>query len=95
MQTILATLILLCLTNVTIGQEHSFDTTFTSKKHTLHISTKDLNSNFALLTSSYALRKALQDTIDSRGLANIKFPDFNKDGYADILLSYFGNNPTY
>jgi hypothetical protein len=95
MQTILATLILLCLTNLTIAQSHSFDTIFTSNKHPLHVSTKDLDSNFALLTSTYASVTALRDTIESTGLADIDFPDFNNDGYADILLSYFGNNPTY
>ena len=95
MQTILTTFLVFCFTNLTIAQNLSFDTTFKSNKQTLHISTKHLDSNFALLTSSYASRIALRDTIDSRGLADIEFPDFNKDGYADILLSYFGNNPTY
>ena len=95
MRTILTTLILICLTNLTIAQDHSFDTTFKSNKQALHFSIKDLDSNFALLTSTYASRIALHDTIDSRGLASIHFPDFNNDTYADILISYLGNNPTY
>src|SRR5688572_28516493 len=95
MRTISITLILFCLTNLTIAQDLSFDTTFTSNKHTLHISTKDIDSNFVLLTSTYASQTALRDTIESGGLADIEFPDFNNDGFADILLSYLGNNPTY
>lgn len=95
MRTILTILILICLTNLTIAQDHSFDTAFKSNKQAFHFSVKDLDSNFALLTSTYASRIALRDTIDSRGLASIDFPDFNNDDYADILISYLGNNPTY
>ena len=95
MQTFSTILLLICLTNFAVGQSYSFDTTFISNKHKLHISTKDLNEKSVLLTATYALKSALHDTIEHQGLADIKFPDLNKDGYSDILLSYFGNNPTY
>jgi len=95
MRAIITTFFLLCLANATIAQSHSFDTAFKSNKQILHFSIKDLDSNFALLTSTYASRIALRDTIDSRGLAFIDFPDFNNDGYADILIDYLGNNSTY
>jgi hypothetical protein len=95
MRTILLTLILLCLSRLVIGQNHLYDTIFTSNKNVVQISTKDLDSRHVLLYSTYDSRKALRDTIESEGLADIKFPDFNNDGNPDILLSYFGNNPTY
>ena len=95
MQTILTTFFLLCLTNLAVAQSHSFDTAFKINNQTVHISAKDLDSNFVVMTSTYASRTVLRDTIDSRGLADIEFPDFNKDGNVDILLTYFGNNPTY
>ena len=95
MRTTLMTLLLLNLATVTIAQIPSFDTTYKINKQTLRISTKVLDSNFVLLNSKYASRIALHDTIDGVGLGNIEFPDFDNDGYPDILLTYFGNNPTY
>ena len=95
MKKILTTFILFFFSISAIAQNRSFDTTFKNHNQALQVAIKDLDSNVALLTSSYASRPALLDTIDGRGLANIKFPDFNKDGYADILLNYYGNNSTY
>ena len=95
MRTILTTFLFLNLTALTVAQSHSVDTTFKINNQTLHISTKDIDSNLVLLNSSYVNQNALHDTIDGPGLANIEFPDFNNDDYPDILLTYYGNNPTY
>jgi hypothetical protein len=95
MRTILITLLLLNLTALTVAQNHSLDTTFKINKQVLHVSADDIDSKFVLIKSSYASQIALCDTIDAVGLANIEFPDFNNDSYPDILITYFGNNPTY
>ena len=47
-----------------------------------------------LTTTSGTLTNDI-DTIERGGLAYIKYPDFNKDGNADILIDYYGNNSTY
>lgn len=95
MRAIITTIFIFILTNPTIAQNHLFDTTFSSNKHNLKVSTKSIDGNFVLLTSKYDSFLALRDTIDGGGLADVEFPDFNKDGYMDILLTYIGNNPTY
>ena len=94
MRTILTTFLFLNLTSLTVAQSHSVDTTFKINNQTLHISTKDIDSNLVLLNSSYVTQNALHDTINGAGLANIEFPDFNNDDYPDILLTYYGKNPT-
>ncbi len=86
---------LFCLINFANGQTRYRDTTITSNKIRLTICTKDLDSNLILLTSRTASHTVLSDTIDRIGLAEIIFTDFNKDSYFDIMLSYYGNNPTY
>lgn len=35
------------------------------------------------------------DTLDAGGLSYLKFPDLDKDGNKDIMLTYMGNNFTY
>ena len=95
MRAILTTLFLLYLSNITNAQNHSFDTTLQINKQTFHIATKDIDSEFVLLSCTCDLRTALNDTIDGGGLSDIEFPDFNKDGYPDIMLTYMGNNDSY
>jgi hypothetical protein len=72
------------------SQSHSFDTTMFINKKTFDIQTKDLNTNFVLLT----VNSELLDTLDSGGLSNLEFIDFNNDNNKDILVSYIANNPT-
>jgi len=95
MRTILTTLFLLSFSTNAISQNHFFDTTLKVNKQTFHIVTKDLDSDFVLLSCAYNLMTALNDTIDGGGLSDVEFPDFNKDGYPDIMLTYMGNNSTY
>jgi len=71
---------------------HNFDTTYTKNNQIFRISTEDFNEEFVLLLASHNSKPALTDTINSGGLANIEFPDFNKDGFPDIMLTYLGNN---
>lgn len=77
------------------AQNHSYDTTIKSHQSLLQISVRDIDSNVALLNATLGSQIALKDTIDGQGLADILFPDFNNDGYKDIMLVYFGNNPIY
>jgi hypothetical protein len=71
---------------------HYLDTTYTINNRTFRISTTDLSVEFVLLVASHNSEPALTDTINSAGLANIEFPDFNSDGYLDIKLTYLGNS---
>lgn len=71
---------------------HYFDTTYTINNRTFRISTTDLSDKFVLLVASHNTKPALTDTINSDGLANIEFPDFNRDGFPDIMMTYLGNN---
>ncbi|MBZ5855509.1 hypothetical protein [Flavihumibacter profundi] len=73
----------------------SLDTIFTSGKQTLHIQAKPINNNLVCLTATTGTFPALNDTVSGIGLANPEFPDFNKDGHPDILLTYTGKNNTY
>ena len=95
MKTVKMTLLFLLLTSFVYGQDSSFDTTLVNSKMTFQIKTKGINSNLLLLSSTSGSSTTLIDTIDSGGLRYIKHPDFNKDGNADILIDYYGNNSTY
>jgi hypothetical protein len=75
--------------------DHSLDTILINNKLEFHISVRDIDTDFALLSASYNNKAVLSDTIDSQGLAYFKFPDFDLDGNSDILFDYFGNNSTY
>ena len=81
--------------NVAFAQSHSFDTTLRCGKQLIRVSVKDLSDSITLLTATLGPRTVVIDSIDSRGLADFRFPDFDKDGYRDIMLSYFGNNTSY
>jgi len=89
------TIFFLLLTSFVYGQDHSFDTTFVNNKMTFQIKTKAISKDLLLLTSTSETSTTLIDTIDSGGLANIKYLDFNRDGNSDILTDYYGNNSTY
>lgn len=77
------------------AQEHNADTSFVINKQTFHFQTKDINTDQVTLTIFLNSKISKKDTLDAGGLADLKFPDFNKDGNKDILLTYMGNNFTY
>lgn len=83
------------LTNFVYGQGYLFDTLLINNQKTFQIKTKAISGDLVMLTSTLGTKIYVIDTIDSGGLANINFPDFDKDGNADILVSYMGNNSTY
>lgn len=95
MTTLKTTIFFHLLTTFVFGQNQSFDTTLVINKMTIQIKTKAINNDLLLLTSTCGAQTTLIDTIESRGLAYIKYPDFNKDGNPDILMDFFGNNSTY
>lgn len=72
------------------NQRHSFDTTMIINNQNFAIQTKDINEDFVLLT----VNSLLLDTLDSGGLLNLEFIDFNNDNNKDILVSFIANNPT-
>ncbi len=92
---IIHTIIFFLLTGFSYGQDISFDTILVNNKVSFLIKTKPIDSASLLLISTSGTQTTVIDTIQSDGLAYIKYPDFNKDGYADILIDYYGNNPTY
>ena len=77
--------------NLLFAQSQSFDTTLINNKKSFKIHTKEINDNLALLIMSYDSKIILSDTLFSKGLAGIEFPDFNKDNNSDILIRYIGN----
>jgi len=77
------------------GQEHNSDTSFVINKQTFKIQTREINSDHVTLTIYRNTKIITVDTVDAGGLSNLKFPDFNKDGNKDIMLTYMGNNFTY
>ena len=95
MKPLTLTFLLTLSANLFYAQANIFDTTLIINKQKISIRTKALNNEQRLLTSVCQSKTTLIDTIYTEGLAYIKYPDFNKDGYADILMDYFGNNSTY
>ena len=95
MKTTYLILIGLISANIMLGQIRPFDKLLVSKSSKIRIKARDLDSGFLLITASCNGRIALRDTIDNSGLQSIKYPDFNRDGYPDVLLSYTGNNNSY
>jgi len=83
------------LTAMTVAQNHYFDTTLSINNSKYQVQTKDINDDFITLTVFLNNKVISIDTIESAGLANIEFPDFNKDNNQDILLTYMGNNSIY
>jgi len=85
----------LLLTNFLYGQDNSFDTTLVNSKKSFKLKTKAISNDLLLLTATSGTSITLIDTIESGGLAYIKYPDLNKDGNTDILMDYYGNNSNY
>lgn len=95
MKIYLQILLSMILTINTFAQNHSIDTTLTINNKTYQILTSDINDDSLTLTVFRDSKKISIDTIESGGLANIEFPDFNKDNNPDIMLTYMGNNSIY
>lgn len=95
MASIKTTIFFLFLSSLAFGQGHSFDTALVNNQQSIRITVKALNNDLLRITSTSGVQSSIIDTIESNGLAYIKYPDFNKDGNADILIDYFGSNSTY
>ncbi len=78
-----------------VVHSHVFDTTLVNQGLAIQMQVRDINDSLLLLSARHGDRTALADTIDSRGLLYIEYPDFDSDGNADILIDYIGNNSTY
>ena len=77
------------------AQEHNSDTAFLINKQTFKIQAREINSDQVTLTILRNSKVINVDTLDAGGLSYLKFPDFDKDGNKDIMLTYMGNNFTY
>ena len=77
------------------AQEHNSDTAFLINKQAFKIQTRVINSEQVTLTIFRNSKVIKVDTLDAGGLSYLKFPDFDKDGNKDIMLTYMGNNFTY
>lgn len=77
------------------GQEHNSDTSFVINKQIFKFQTKEVNSGQITLIIYRNSKVIKVDTIDAEGLSYLKFPDFDRDGNKDIMLTYMGNNFTY
>lgn len=71
------------------------DTVLINNKISFKIKFTDLDNEHLVLSSNSAVSKSTIDTLIKNGLLAIEYPDFNKDGSADILIDYIGNNSTY
>jgi len=88
-------LLSIILTINSFAQNHSFDTALVINNKAYQILTFDINDDYVTMTVFRDSEKISIDTIESGGLANIEFPDFNKDNNPDIMLTYMGNNSIY
>jgi hypothetical protein len=87
--------LLLFYSVILFGQEYNSDTLFVINKLTFKIQTRGINSDKVTLKIYRNTEITMVDTIDADGLSNLEFPDFDKDGYRDIMLTYMGNNFSY
>jgi hypothetical protein len=95
MKTILLGLLFIGFVTNTFAQHtHDYKKMVINKKIFL-IQTRDFKEEVALLKVYRNGKLIMNNTVDSRGLLGLKFPDFNKDGYPDIMLEYMGNNHSY
>jgi hypothetical protein len=78
-----------------IEQRHFFDTTLTINNLSLRLLIQDINEDEITLTFFRENKKIKVDTLQSGGLGNIEFIDFDNDQNQDILISYIGNNSVY
>jgi len=74
---------------------HRFDTSLSNNGHLFHITTQELNEELSLLTATCNSNTEIIDTIYESAVGIIEYPDFDSNGYTDILFAYIGNNPTY
>ncbi len=74
---------------------YEFDTTFYNTGREITIRTREFGTEKLLLSGRHLNEVVFVDTIYRNGLLYIKFPDFDGDGNADILMDYIGNNSTY
>src|SRR5688500_7252237 len=87
--------LLLFYSTTIIEQEHNGDTSFVINKQAIKIQTREINSDKVTLVIYRNSKIIRVDTLDAGGLSYLKFPDFDKDGNKDIMLTYMGNNFSY
>ena len=87
--------LLLFYSTILFGQGYNSDTSFQINNQTFKIQTREINSDQVTLTIHRNTKIIMLDTVDAGGLSNLKFPDFDKDGNKDIMLTHIGNNFTY
>jgi hypothetical protein len=87
--------LLLFYSTTLFGQEYNSDTSFIINKQTFKIQTREIDSDQVALRIYRNTKLIKVDTLDAGGLSNLKFPDFDKDGNKDIMLTHMGNNFTY
>ena len=80
---------------LTNEQRHYFDTTLTINNRSFRLLIQDINEDEITLTFFREYEIIKIDTLESGGLGNIEFVDFNKDSYSDFLITYIGNVATY
>lgn len=95
MKQLILSFLFLLFANSFYSQNNLCDTTLLINQQKICVGTKTINNEQELLFSTYQSITTIIDTIYSEGLAYIKYIDFNKDGYTDILTDYRGNNSTY
>jgi hypothetical protein len=74
---------------------HRFDTSLSNNGHLFHITTQELNEELSLLTATCESNTEIIDTIYESAVGIFEYPDFDSNGYTDILFAYIGINPTY
>ncbi|ULQ54713.1 hypothetical protein [Flavihumibacter fluvii] len=72
----------------------AIDTIIVSKKQTFHVQGKVIGDDQVQLSATDGDQPALEDTISGPGLLPLEFPDFNADGFLDILLKYADKSST-
>ena len=81
-----------CTSGLLYAQD--YDTTLVNNQKIFSIKTEPINDKLSLLTATSGSDRTIIDTIDNQELGYIEYPDFNKDGNADILVDYRANNIT-
>lgn len=76
-------------------QRHYFDTTFVVNNQLFKFVINDINEDEVTLTFIRNSKTIKTDTLQSGGLGDFEFTDFNKDGNPDILFTFIGNNSSY
>lgn len=77
------------------AQIYNSDTTLVINKQKFNITKKEIDSSKIKLTIKRNSKTIKTAVLDSEGLADVKFIDFNNDGNKDFMLVYMGNNFTY